>query len=261
MSYTFSEKEHVHKLNGKNLYGTTTILSIISKPLTFWASGMACAEFGWLNPKKFDEELCESAAAIAHGNIKNLTQKEYRKLLDKAYRAHASNLKKTASEGTDLHAEVETWIKWKLGQGPEPLFVDKRIEPFILWAEKNVRTFLACEANCYSERLWVGGKFDFMYLDFKSRVILADVKSSRDAYFSHFCQSGAYDLQIQENGLFTAQGERIEGIRTDISGHAIFPFGNGFKEPVISYETQKNKDAFEAALTLYKLQQSFENKE
>jgi len=49
-----SKNEHLHQLNvngeWKPLIGTTTALNVLSKPLTYWAAGLAVAELGWIKP-------------------------------------------------------------------------------------------------------------------------------------------------------------------------------------------------------------------
>ena len=56
MNYTLESENHLHKLDGVALTGTSSVIDVLAKPLTWWASGLACAEFGWLNPKKHSEE-------------------------------------------------------------------------------------------------------------------------------------------------------------------------------------------------------------
>jgi hypothetical protein len=49
-------ENHVHLLNDKPLIGTSTVVGVIAKPLTWWASGLAVEEMGWqkkLDPRKF----------------------------------------------------------------------------------------------------------------------------------------------------------------------------------------------------------------
>ncbi|KKL09949.1 hypothetical protein LCGC14_2560730, partial [marine sediment metagenome] len=51
MKYTFNEDKHLHLLDGKPLTGTSSVGNVLAKGgLVWWSSGLACAEFGWLNP-------------------------------------------------------------------------------------------------------------------------------------------------------------------------------------------------------------------
>src|SRR3990167_7337921 len=106
-----NNKSHLHLLDGRPLTGVSSVGAVISKPLTYWAAGLAVAEFGWLNPKKHTPEECAVACEEGLERIKKLERDEYAKLLDKAYRAHASTLKEKASEGTDRHELVEGFVR------------------------------------------------------------------------------------------------------------------------------------------------------
>lgn len=253
-------KEHLHTLDGKPLIGTTTALSIISKELTWWASGMACAEFGWLNPKKNKSEDCEHEAIKGQQKIKAMAESEYIYFLNKAYRAHNDFKEKRAGEGTDLHDLAEQLIKWKM-EGLEPLLIDPRLKSFFEWTEKNVKRFLFSEIHCYSERLWVGGKTDFGYEDMEGNYVLADIKSRDKDYFSDHVQCGGYDIQLQTSNGLDKDGNLIWKEETDkwFKHHAIFTLGDKFKEPVFS-DPEDNRNAFECALGLYKLKQAYEEK-
>lgn len=258
--YSFNAELHAHSFKGRPLIGTTTALSVISKPLTYWASGMAVAEMGWINPKLATLKECQDRAETFHETIKKMSTMEYVQLLNRAYKAHSKNLKKTAGEGVDLHSSVEDFVRSKIDGNPL-MFPDERIKTFIEWSEKNVKQFLFTEIYLYSEELWVGGIADFSYLDMNGDLVLGDIKSSKDAYFSHFVQCGGYNIQLAENkGGFDANGKKIFELTQPIKYHAIFPFGKGFTEPVINMNTERDKRSFISALTLYKEMQAFEGK-
>lgn len=261
VGYKFDEVEHIHSLDGLPLHGTTTVLGVISKPLTWWASGMACAEFGWINPKPYNkpkptkEDVLAAARPVLEA-IKTMDIDAYLAKLDKAYRAHNVKLDKSADEGVDLHSMIEAYVQSQLTGIPQ-LFDEEKIKPFIEWSKKNVKRFLWAEACHYSRRLWIGGRSDFGYEDMEGKIVLGDIKSSREAYLSHFLQAGAYAMQIEEHGLFTDAGKSILGPLT-VDYFAIFPFGGGFKEPSIRKDTFNFKQGFESALGLYRIKKLFE---
>lgn len=257
--YHFDSQSHTHRLDGRPLIGTTTALSIIEKPLAWWASGMACEAMGWLHPKKANEEKRLISALAVMQSFK--TPKEYLAMLDKAYRAHNERKEKKADEGIDLHKEIETFIKCRMNRDIyAPLFEDERIAKFIKWADENVAEFIFSELHCYSERLYVGGIADFGYKSKESELILADIKSSKKPYFSHWAQLGAYDLQITENKEgYDAEGNSIFKLQNDVfAKHAIFCAGHDLGKPFFNLQTDKTKRAFEYALGLYKAKMFFE---
>lgn len=263
--YNFNEEKHIHSLDGKPLIGTTTALGIISKELTWWASGMCAGEMGWLNSKKHDqnERLVKAGAKLT--DIKLMNIGEYLKLLDMAYRAHHELKEKRAGEGTDLHALAEEWIKFKMNGGKESqsdneLFAyvaPEVLSSFITWCENNVKRFLFSEVHCYSERLWVGGKTDFGYEDMNGNYVLADIKSRDKDYFSDHVQMGGYDLLLRSGG-YDKDGNLIWQWTKPFHRHAVFTLGENFKKPVFSESPIKNCEAFECALGLYKIKQMYE---
>lgn len=129
MTYSFDKEHHIHLLDNKPLYGTTTVLSVLAKPLTWWASGLAVKELSGIeDPSVFTRIKNKKASAKEvldlHQQIakwfdihREDTVDDYIVLLDKAYRAHSVKLDTTAQAGTDLHAELERFVKFCMEVG------------------------------------------------------------------------------------------------------------------------------------------------
>ena len=176
--YIDEKGEHLHTFNGVPLIGTSSVASVLAKPLTWWASGLAVMELGIPDSKVItkiknktatQEEIDACMASVEERleEIKAMSPKEFYKLLDKAYRAHSTTLKDKAEEGTDLHAELEKFVKWHMSEKKDNDFgqidaviFEARIRPFIDWTFQNVKRFLWSEAHCYSEKMWTGGISD-----------------------------------------------------------------------------------------------------
>lgn len=251
--YKFDETQHLHTLDGKALTGTSTALKVLSKPLSWWASGKALELMGWTATKAEKQSRIDAAANVL-GNIKKMGVKEYLALIDKAYRNHKDSLDKSASKGTDLHAELERYIKWIMS-GKKGLYTpNERIVPFVEWSEKNVKKFLWSEAHCYSERLWTGGIADAGAILNDDSVTVIDFKSSKEAYTSQFIQCAGYALALEENGLFDKDGNFQFKVGWNFDKFIIFPFGQEKLEP---WENDKPidelKKGFENAVQLYRL--------
>ena len=263
--YTDEKGEHLHTLDGRPLIGTSTACGVLAKPLTWWAAGMALAPLGWLNPRKAKVDERRKSANGALVNIKNMVADDYEKLLQICYRAHHDHKNKAAVGGTDMHAELETYVKncIYVGRGdpmlPSPDCCEAETV-FAEWALNNVAEFLWSEAHCYSERLWTGGICDCGAILKGGGLAIIDFKSSKEAYYSQFVQCGGYAAQIQENGLFRADGTTISsGMRlAQAKALIVFPFG-GKCEPRIETNVEGYKRAFEAAVTLHKLQTQYES--
>lgn len=262
--YKFDKGRHYHSLDGKPLIGTSGVSSVIAKPLTWWASGLAVKEFGCPEPKvltkiknkaanKKEIEEFRIAAMEAQSKIRTMSEYEYMQLIDKAYRAHTTTLVEKASEGTDLHAELERYVKDQMEGITEPIKkYHARIQPFIDWFQANVDKVLWSEINCYSETHWLGGISDFGFLDKQGRAAIMDFKSSKVAYMTQFWQCAAYDMQITENGGYNQSGKKIFTLDRPISYYAIFPFGADSPAPSLEFDVGGCKEAFLHMLWLYK---------
>jgi hypothetical protein len=259
--YLFDKAKHIHYYEGKPLIGTSGVTDVLSAPLTWWASGLACNTLGWIkeldirkSTKEEQEKNKQERFANAQkflDSYEKMNCEEYLKLLDKAYRAHSNTLDKAAKKGTDLHAEAENWVK-SVMQGKE-IVPHEKILPFVTWSKQNVKRFLWSEAHCYSTTLWCGGITDCgVELNDGSYAII-DFKSAKDAYPSHFFQIAGYDLQISENGLFSYDGKHSMKLDKPITKHIVIPFGMKEVKPVISEFVEQNREMFKHCLALYKV--------
>jgi hypothetical protein len=265
--YRFDRENHVHTLDDKPLMGTSTVVGVIAKPLTWWASGLAVAELGWtkkLDPRKSTPEQVKENASdrFLRANkmllqLQEMGPLEYVALLDKAYRAHADSLDKSAGKGTDMHAGLEAYVKDCIknhGGVPQNVFVGTgAISIFRDWAVANVKCFLVSEGHCFSEKLWVGGITDCIAELKDGRLVIIDFKSSKEAYVSQFIQVAGYHTEVMENGILDADGNLILKLEREIDGYVIFPFGAEKVEPQFQFDTASFKQGFRAAAVLHKL--------
>jgi len=259
--YTDNTKQHLHEIfkdgNWHPLIGTSSVSEVLAKPLTWWASGLACAKFGWINKKDEDGKFRTNISRLAHARARketicNMEDEAYLSLLDEAYKAHSEKLDSSADAGNDLHALVEEYIKRCMKDGAVLYTGAVQIQPFIDWAVRNVKRFLWSEGHCYSEKLWTGGISDAGFEDKDGKYVILDVKSSKAAYLSQFWQCAGYDTAISENGVLDAEGNVLFKLDKPIEYYVIFPFG--MKEPSaqINLDVTGGRAAFEAEVFLYK---------
>lgn len=171
--YMFDEEAHVHSLNGKKLYGVTTIIdSTLAKPaLIPWAVKMTSE---WIKDNcGFD------------GISYRVTNAE----LDEAKRAHSKKKTDAGDWGTRVHNACEIWAR--TGIKPEGQDIMPSVQNFIDFIQNNGFKVLDVEKNVWSKSLWVGGIFDLI-LEKDGKVYIADIKTSSGIYDSHFIQMGAY---------------------------------------------------------------------
>lgn len=264
MSYKYydnEKKKHYHELEGHPLIGTSTAMKVLPKVLTYWASGLACEKFGWTNPKNTPKEKRLDLAEQKRVEISTMSAEQFLALGDEAYKAHATSLKKSAEDGTDLHAELERFVKFCIGNGiPTPntedaKMFDNKIQVFIEWTAKNVKRFIWSEAHCYSKEFWTGGISDCGAELLTGDYIVIDFKSSKEAYFNHFVQGGLYTVQIEENGLFDSEGNQTLKLDKEIKGVCIVPFGAKEVVPFFNWEIEELKETAKLVVRLYKVLQ------
>lgn len=263
--YLDEKGQHLHTLDGRPLYGTSSVSEVLAKPLTWWASGLAVKEFGCSDPKvltKIKNKKAQPEEVKNHYDgltkmlllIQKMDVEDYAKLVDKAYRAHTMTLKEKAQEGVDLHAECERFIRDEMaGLNKAHTEYHERIKPLIDWSRNNVAKHLWSEGNCYSEKHWIGGISDWGVELKDGRVAIVDFKSSKEAYLSQFWQCCGYAIQIEENGVFDRDGNQIyslDGRKIDVV--IVLPFGMENPYPQMNVDVQGGKEAFLAELLLYK---------
>lgn len=255
--YKFDKKIHAHTLDDKPLLGTSTVVGVIAKPLTWWASGLACEKFGWLNPKYNSHLDRNNKAKEFLDKYRDKTVEEWLILCDEAYKAHATKLKNSAESGTDLHAVLEDYVKECIntnsGNPIVPATEHEQLEKFANWACEHVEEFLWSEVNCYSEKLWVGGISDCGVKLKNGKTGIIDFKSSKESYQSQFIQCAGYDIQLTENGGFDEKGNQTFVLDKPLDFYAIVPFGSEEFTIDFRYNVDELKKGFESAVCLYKL--------
>lgn len=266
--YKDEKGEHLHTFDNKPLIGTSTVTKVIAKPLTYWASGLAVKQFGCPDPKvltkiksnkatKEEKATFIDCASAKLAEIKTMDLEAYMNLIDVAYRAHACTLKEAASDGTDLHAELERYVKNTMEN--RMAVYDEKIMPFVKWSKENVKKFLWSEANCYSLVHWVGGITDAGAELNNGKVMVIDFKSSGDAYLDQFFQAWGYAIQIEENGLVDKNGNLIMKLEKPIDGAIVVPFGAKVVEPKFYLSSEGGKKGFLSALEIHKLKTLYES--
>lgn len=254
------KKEHLHTFESKPLIGTTTACSVLAKPLTWWAAGMALGQLGWTNPKlvKREDGIKIAGKARKFFFIKN---EEYYDWLQECYRAHDTRKKEAGKGGTDMHAELEKYVKGCIkngGQGKPTLVIsDDPVGKFSAWAVENVSRFIWSEAHCYSVKLWTGGITDCGAEMKNGNIAVIDFKSSKGAYFEQFVQAAGYASQIEENGICDSTGTYCKMLDKPIKELYIIPFGASDPSPRPHYDVEGRKKDFEAVVQLYKATQHF----
>jgi hypothetical protein len=259
--YRFDAEKHIHTLDGQPLMGTSTVVGALGKPLTYWAAGCALTPLGWLNRKKSTAKERRESASAKQDIIRDMLIDEYVALLESCYHAHTKVLKDTASAGTNTHKALEHYVQACIDdqdgapQAPLPGLLLPAVEVFANWAIEHVQKFLWSEKHCYSEELWVGGISDCGALLTTGSTAVIDFKR-KGCYYSQFVQIGGYAIQVEENGLFTADGQPYEECEvSEIDELIVFPNDGKLRiEPAEPYMQR-----FAEVVNIYKHQQEYDN--
>src|SRR3990167_4694072 len=251
-----ANKEHLHTLDDKPLICTTTLLKEVHPPMLSWyGSGKALEIFGWLKATESTEDERLKSVAGPLQKLQEMPVQDFLVLLDKAYRNHDEYKKQQGKKGTDIHELVENYILHciqKNGGAPAESKTEA-IKDFVIWAKENVKKFLWAEGYCYSERLWVGGCADFGFIGMDDKVYIGDLKTAKAIYWTNFLQVAGYGIQAKENGVFTADGEKLGHPKT-INGYMIFQQKPGGKSQVKwQFNVEELEKIFETDVLSYKL--------
>lgn len=240
--YIDEGRQHLHTLDGKPLIGTSSASKIVGggAALINWAANMAVDYI--IENFKIEYPL-----------------PDYNQLFQEARTAHIKKRDASATKGTERHGLLEEYVREAITTGypfqPDydirPEFLS--IEPFIDWAIDNVERFLFTEANCYSEKHWLGGIADIGILLKDGRRVVGDHKSGKSAYHDQFIQAVLYDIQLSENGGLTADGDKLFDWEP-ADGVVIFPFRSQPFTPEFRWNMDEYREAAIGAVKNYTLQ-------
>ena len=182
----FDENKHIYSVNGKTIYGTTSITGVINKPaLVYWAANMAADAF-----------LANMEAG------KPLDEVQIKELSNIIRTAHAQKKDKAADIGTMIHEWLEQFLKAGLAKKPIPKKpinpeMKNAIEAFLSWTKKNKVKFTETERKVYSKKYGYAGTLDAIAV-VNGKPTIVDFKTSNAIYPEMFLQTVAYQSALQE---------------------------------------------------------------
>lgn len=236
--FHFEEGTHKYYLNDELLPGVTTILGTLAKPaLIQWAANEAC--------KYIEAHLITRAFPHLDEGVYN--PEEFATVLAEAKTAHAKKRDKAADQGTDVHTEIEKWIKDAIEGRVSLLNENKQVQKFITWAVENNVQFHESEKKMYSVEHRFAGTCDFT-ATIGGKKYVGDLKTTSGIYdLSPFLQCAAYRIMLTEMG------------DTGFVGSVIIRLGKdgAFEEFYRSDETGEDMETFLALLKVYKAMARF----
>jgi hypothetical protein len=138
--FEFNAEKHYYTLNGKRLYGVTTVLGVINKPaLIQWAANLATARAFQLKADKELVKYIESKEIIDSTTAKEIGEKfpEF----NQARLAHRERADAGAEAGTDTHATIEEIVDTCIADFEGFMYLenheDVQVNNFVQWAREN----------------------------------------------------------------------------------------------------------------------------
>ncbi len=252
--FHFDEGKHVYTLNGRRMYGITTVLGVIAKPMLIpWAAGQVVE---WIR-NNAPKSLVGRENYYAVNN----------KMLEEAKIAHRKKKESAGGVGTLVHKLAEEYVNGTLAETttpvsdelaeqyayheptPEEVMVVKMFNNFLDWVKKYEVTFIASEQKMYSKKHWIAGTVDAVVM-IKGKKYVMDIKTYSGIYDrTPFLQMAGYSIMLEEMG------------HDDIHGTIIVRLGkDGSFDVHMNTNLEEEKQAFLAALTLFKAMQNFKKK-
>lgn len=221
----FDEEKHRYSINGNQVDGVTTVLSVINKPaLVSWAAGLAA---------DYVKERLAPGVGLDEIQIKELCAE--------AKNAHRKRKEKAGDIGSEIHSWVERHIKGLKPPIPVNESIRNGVKAFLKWTKEMNVEFIKNEFQVYSKDFNFAGTCDF-YAKVDGFYTIGDFKTSSGIYDEMFFQTAAYDIAMrEEDGELPVDQYMIVNIRKD-----------GTLETKISDELIENARAFHAALTLHR---------
>jgi len=224
--FKFDAVKHVYTLDGKPMYGVTNVLRIINKPaLVQWAANCA-RDYSTEEIKKQVKEGLDLAGT------------DFDAVFEKSRFAHRDIAKTSATRGKNVHKALEAFI----ADGTTPHLTEeeqKYYDAGLEWLRG--KRILDSEKRMYSETMWVAGTADLVY-EVDGKKFVGDFKTSSGIYdLTPFMQCAAYRMMLEEMGEKDFAGSCIIHLKKD-----------GTYDEYIRYAFEDDKEAFLAALTLFK---------
>lgn len=180
LEYYSDKKKHIYKVDGKIVYGVSSIVGIIDKPkLIFWAVNQCIDNLKamWEAGKSYDE--------IEINNI-----------LETSKNIHTEKKNVSLTIGTFVHQWIEKYINYKLGKNKAPKVpinkeIVNSIKAFLKWEKENKVKWLESERKLYSVEYEYAGTLDAEAM-VNDELSIIDFKTSNEIYDENLLQVSAY---------------------------------------------------------------------
>ena len=176
--FTYNNLAHEYKLNGVELPGTTTPLTLVNE-VSWDANGKMSDKTGIIKNWAINLVTSDILEKIKG---KTLTEEEICVIVLEAKKKPNQRFKDAGISGTTIHEEIEDIIKTCIDTGMDIRAVKsehKQVQNFVDWAIKNDVKFLFSEEPIYSKEWMNCGTVDFI-CEIDGKVLVGDIKTNGD---------------------------------------------------------------------------------
>lgn len=235
-NFTFRESDHSYWLDGQKMTGVTTVLGVVAKPaLIGWAANEAA-------------RYIEGETMIAFGDGQEFSPETFKEICDNGRKAHTQIKDKAGDSGKKAHSLIEEYIKEAINDKRGYLSLEQidneQINQFIKWAVDNEVRFLESEKVMYHPEWFVGGTADFV-CEIDGKKYVGDLKTGKGVYYEAFAQCAAYRAMLEHMGEKEFHGSIVVHVPQQ-----------GKLQTHERYDYETDLKFFEAALTIYRIQNS-----
>lgn len=235
----FFPDSHRYKMQGQKNYlvSVTAATGIIDKSrvLIMWALGLTGNHL-----RRYFEESKHT----------EYTAEELLPIIDEALKQHEIKKQAAADTGSLVHAFAESFARYKLGQGEQPVIdenweenVGNGVMAFLDWFNENKVEFIETEKFLYSKKYDYVGTTDVV-AKVNDEIVIIDYKTSKGIYSEQYYQLAAY------------WGAYEEETKLQLNRGAILHFDKETGKPTFKIiereELQKDFETFLACLTVKK---------
>ena len=191
--FTYDNNKHEYRLNGIELPGTTTPLTLVNE-LSWDSKGKMTSKMDII--KNWALKLMYETAINLFGKRKSIDQLEFAEILVEAKKAPNQRFKDAGLSGTDIHDIIEQRIKYAINSNKGFMSGEwsdiAQVNNFEKWAFDNNVKFLYSEEPIYSKEWMNCGTVDFI-CEINGKILIGDIKTNGDKRRYEWTGSG-YDF-------------------------------------------------------------------
>jgi len=137
--------------------------------------------------------------------IKELNNEDYLSLLSEAKGAYRVKSGEALDVGANGHAFLEKWVLAKIRGTEAPILEDESLErpinEFIKWAEKDIKEWILAEARVADVKEEFAGTLDALAITKEGKLAVIDFKFANQISSSYHIQTAGYSIPFEKYNI------------------------------------------------------------